>query len=91
MKFKIVPESENLNKLYFHCPGCQCDHAIDYRWEFNGSMTKPTVSPSIVVHHTKRGKDIVCHSYVIGGFIQFLTDSTHELAGQTVELPDYDD
>lgn len=37
----------------------------------------------------------VCHSFVGGadgakpGFIQFLADSTHELAGQTVELPNY--
>lgn len=31
----------------------------------------------------------ICHSFVTGGQIQFLTDSTHKLAGQTVPLPDY--
>ena len=31
----------------------------------------------------------VCHSFVTDGRIQFLTDSTHELAGQTVDLPDW--
>lgn len=31
----------------------------------------------------------VCHSFVINGQIQFLTDSTHELAGQTVDLPEF--
>jgi hypothetical protein len=30
---------------------------------------------------------VVCHSFVIDGRIQFLSDSTHVLAGQTVDLP----
>ncbi|QDG61233.1 DUF6527 family protein [Pseudarthrobacter sp. NIBRBAC000502771] len=28
-----------------------------------------------------------CHSFVTNGHIQFLGDSTHQLAGQTVPLP----
>lgn len=28
-----------------------------------------------------------CHSFVTDGRIQFLSDCTHELAGQTVDLP----
>lgn len=31
-----------------------------------------------------------CHSFVTDGRIQFLDDCTHALAGQTVDLPDYD-
>lgn len=30
---------------------------------------------------------MVCHSFVTDGRIQFLGDCTHELAGQTVDLP----
>jgi hypothetical protein len=30
-----------------------------------------------------------CHSYVTDGRIEYLSDSTHELRGQTVELPDW--
>ena len=30
-----------------------------------------------------------CHSFVKDGMIQFLADSTHELAGQTVMLPEW--
>lgn len=30
----------------------------------------------------------VCHSFVTDGRIQFLSDCTHPLAGQTVDLPD---
>lgn len=36
--------------------------------------------------HCKCG---VCHSFVTEGKIQFLSDSTHALAGQTVDLPDF--
>ena len=32
----------------------------------------------------------VCHSFVTDGRIQFLGDCTHHLAGQTVDLPDFD-
>lgn len=31
----------------------------------------------------------VCHSFVTEGQIRFLGDCTHELAGQTVTLPDF--
>jgi hypothetical protein len=29
-----------------------------------------------------------CHSFIIDGRIQFLNDCTHELAGQTIDLPE---
>jgi hypothetical protein len=31
----------------------------------------------------------VCHAFVTDGQVQFLVDSTHKLAGQTVPLPDF--
>jgi hypothetical protein len=69
-------------------------------WSFNGDMEKPTVSPSILVKHSsyeygedgsplpETVKDMVCHSYVRNGMIEFLPDSTHALAGKTVPLQD---
>lgn len=33
----------------------------------------------------------VCHSFVTDGRIQFLGDCTHALAGQTVDIPDWED
>ena len=33
----------------------------------------------------------VCHSFVTDGKIQYLADCTHELAGQTIEIPNWDD
>lgn len=35
-------------------------------------------------------KHHVCHSFVTGGKIQFLSDCTHALAGRTVDLPPWD-
>lgn len=32
----------------------------------------------------------VCHSFVTDGRIQFLSDCTHAMAGQTVDLADWD-
>ncbi|MCO6690366.1 DUF6527 family protein [Pseudomonas asiatica] len=32
----------------------------------------------------------VCHSFVTDGRIQYLADCTHELAGQTIDLPDWE-
>lgn len=35
-------------------------------------------------------KCIRCHSFVRNGKIQYLTDSSHELSGQTIEMADPD-
>lgn len=75
-------------------------------WTFNGDVYKPTFRASLLVRYTKRlteeehtrimaGEkvtpvDMVCHSFVTDGKIEFLSDCTHALAGQTVELPDID-
>ena len=75
-------------------------------WTFNGDEEKPTITPSILVRGTKpisdevagrilQGEHIepiptVCHSFITDGKIQFLSDSTHVLVGQTVELPEVD-
>ena len=73
-------------------------------WTWNMDPDKPTFSPSILVtgdywdppaepgkpspaHQTLVKK--VCHSFIRDGQIEFLSDCTHELAGQTVELLDW--
>lgn len=37
----------------------------------------------------KGAKDTICHSFITNGKIQYLGDCTHQLGGQTIELPDY--
>lgn len=88
--------------LMFWCPGCDGCHQINHgagpgaRWGWNGDVDKPTFTPSILVQYngadadTKDGIPSVCHSFVTDGRIQFLSDCTHALAGQTVDIPDWD-
>ena len=75
------------------------------RWSWNGNVNKPTFTPSILVQddhwvppasqeNPKPGPQTlvndVCHSFVTDGRIQFLGDCTHALAGQTVDIPDWE-
>lgn len=71
------------------------------RWGYNGDPEAPTFTPSVLVQYNGRdaGQDrgdgrlappAICHSFVTDGKIQFLADSTHALAGQTVDLPDFE-
>ena len=82
----------------FMCPGCGVRHAFWERWDdgspawkWNGNFDKPTVHPSVKVTTPGGIPGAVCHSFITSGRIQFLTDSTHALAGQTVELPELED
>jgi len=85
----------------FYCTGCKCHHGVwtdipndnGAQWTFNGSMVEPTFMPSLHVKivFSIDKPDIVCHSFVKDGKIQYLSDCTHSLAGQTVELENLDD
>lgn len=89
------------NGLVFWCPGCDGGHRIAYgegsgpRWTWNGDAERPTFTPSVLVRYdgADAGRDgappTVCHSFVTDGRIQFLSDCTHALAGQTVGLGDW--
>ena len=75
--------------LWFHCPGCECDHGIHVpQWTWNGSMESPTFAPSLICN----GDDPKsrCHAIITDGNIQFCGDSYHKLAGQTVPMPDWE-
>lgn len=71
-------------------------------WGFNQDYRRPTFTPSILVSGTVpvtdadvsrimaggavEPKPTRCHSYVTDGYIEFLADCSHPLAGQTVLL-----
>jgi len=80
--------------LVFHCPGCEYSHPFEIEapngtgWTWNGSMDAPTFTPSLLVHGG--GQSPRCHSFVTDGRIQFLSDCTHKLVGQTVEIPEWE-
>ncbi len=68
------------------------------RWSWDGNLDAPTFNPSMNIRigpmptvpegRPDAGQIKVCHYFLHGGNIQFLGDSTHALAGQTVPLPD---
>jgi hypothetical protein len=76
----------------------------DNSWNWNGNEVLPTIEPSILVtgvqwpesspfHKSNHsavlpGDPIRCHSFVRNGQWQYLTDSTHSMAEQIVEMID---
>lgn len=93
---------KNSTIVVFYCPGCEEHHQIDTaKWEFNGDYEKPTFSPSYLTWNDPNPKadpkydpdgkyrnGFRCHSFIKDGKIEYLSDCTHKLAGQTVELRD---
>lgn len=79
------------------CPACGNEHIFGtYSWIFNNDYERPTFHGSILVKGPRRrsrsdeeDKYYQCHSFVRDGNIEFLSDCTHELTGQTVPLEDW--
>jgi len=85
------------------CPACRCAHVVPFGWSFDGDAARPTFSPSVKITDVARrdteegwewgvdadGKPIpvTCHYILRAGRIEFCGDSSHELAGRTVDLP----
>ncbi|WP_020403755.1 DUF6527 family protein [Gracilimonas tropica] len=101
MKVAEKYTSGDVVQILFYCPGCEMHHGPWVEgnnvpiWKWNGSLEKPTFSPSLLVKGGtyKSGEYIEtqCHSYVKNGKIQFLNDCSHEFAGRTIELEPFDD
>lgn len=80
------------------CPACGRGHILDQRWKFEGTLDNPTFSPSLLCNgHIKEAITYAsgyvvhrCHSYIRDGKIEYLGDCTHDMKGQTVEIPDLD-
>jgi hypothetical protein len=91
--------------LMHWCPGCRERHLINIvrddcgpAWDWNGNAESPTFSPSVLIraNHPRNDHEVEhpveytqCHYFIRAGMIQFCSDSRHELAGQTVPLPDF--
>jgi hypothetical protein len=98
---KIYEIGKNL--LSFHCPACLYDHAVGVNgrkipgsdgsmneWGWNNSLDAPTFTPSLLINKANLPPSPRCHSYVTDGKIEFLSDCTHAMAGQTVDIPDWE-
>lgn len=95
-----ISEVENRKGMHlFWCPGCKCCHYIATSendcgfpiWKWDGDVEKPTISPSIKVEYHGADKNTICHSFIRDGKIQYLSDCTHELAGKTIDMVDFND
>jgi hypothetical protein len=97
---KVLPfqEGDKVVGYYFNCPGCKDVHAVHIRpnlnsvgagWTWNENVDSPTFSPSILCQiHLSNGSRKVCHLFVQNGQIRFLEDSTHPLAGKSIDMED---
>lgn len=83
--------------VLFFCPGCLMPHQVWVEplpnrpcWGYNNNPQAPTFTPSVRVQWGDEDGKKCCHTFVVEGRIQFLSDCTHLLAGQSVDLPDWD-
>lgn len=80
------------------CPGCRDFHIIyteafaprsRARWVWDGNIASPTVTPSVQIKYgPEESPTSVCYYFLRRGKLIFQQESTHALAGQTVDLPD---
>ena len=83
--FRTIPDN-SCDRYEMPCPGCGFSHTITNKiWTLTWKDGKPTLSPS-VLSKWGRNKENICHIFVRGGKIQYLTDCTHELAGKTIDM-----
>lgn len=85
--------TERGRNLFMWCPGCDSLHGVELireptKWDWDGNLEAPTISPSILTHMNGRDSPDKCHSFVRNGRWEFLSDSFHALAGQTVDMVD---
>lgn len=83
-------------QVWTWCPGCDRLHPFTIEttsaalnggvtWDWDGDLARPTFSPSMLVGPDSSGHG-QCHSFVRAGRWEFLSDSDHHLAGQTVDM-----
>lgn len=94
-KFHDMGTQEGEKWVAWHCPGCEGGHGVPVSgpraWGFNGDFDSPTLTPSILINVGGANPGCpICHTFIRDGKIQFLNDCTHKLAGQTVDVPDWD-
>ena len=92
MKTELIVDQDGNYGYHIFCVGCNCHHAVNQSWEFNGNFEKPTFRPSILCNGNVKLEGTMqrCHSFVTDGMIEYLSDCTHALAGHVVELENVD-
>ena len=90
------PGCDSLHPFTIEAPGGPDGDRLNsgITWEWDGNLESPTFSPSLLCNnpHTRNPAWGACHSFLRAGRWEFLSDSAHRLAGQTVDmvpLPDF--
>lgn len=95
----MLIDGDRVTAWFMWCPGCGLLHRVNEDdgqphsepvWTVTDKTEASfTCDPSILVQwtHAETGEQR-CHSFVRGGRWEFLADSTHNLAGQSVPLVD---
>jgi len=97
---KILPiESEGRPTGWiFFCPACGCGHKFctadahtqDWPvWTLTGMPDAPTVRASVKYEFEQDGRQVLCHSFITNGNIEYCADCTHDLSGKTVPIPEF--
>ena len=95
MKLRPVADANGqLHGYSFYCPGCKHRHVYfvtgALTWDFNGDVAAPSFTPSLLntcdshPDPTQRR----CHLFLTAGKLNYCSDCTHALAGQTIDLPE---
>ena len=87
---RVTEDAGQVQGIGWFCPACREPHSVPLpRWQWNGDMERPTISPSVLHFNTypEGGRRVTrCHYFVRDGRIEFCADSPHALAGQTVDM-----
>lgn len=98
MKLRPVSDGVSPKKVIgysFYCQGCEHVHVFwtagQLTWDFDDNLTSPTFSPSLLntCDNHPDPKQRRCHLFLRAGRIEYCSDCTHDLAGQTVEMHDH--
>ena len=84
-------------RIVWRCPACKCSHGVPIdgarKWDFNGNMESPSLSPSILISYggaNPPDRSNICHCFIRNGNIEYCSDCSHDLAGKTVEIPNFE-
>lgn len=85
----ILQDDGAWKHLLWHCAGCGIMHAVPVVglsgpvWHWNGSLDAPTLAPSVM---NKGRLGVTCHIFMRAGVVEFLSDCSHDKAGQSLQL-----
>ena len=83
---KLLRHMED-GRITFYCPACKNYHWINDTWTLTGTEENPTINPSIRVSGMVAGNpNGICHFFVRNGYIEYLSDCTHDFAGNKIMM-----